>query len=498
MTNCTLQQYADDKKLPVEFLKSLGVNDANYCNQPAVAIPYFDAENNLVTTQFRIALSGKDKFRWIKGGGTYIYYNNQLREKSDYAVIVEGASDSQTCWYYGINAFGVAGASNWKEEYAALFANYIVIYVIIEPDAGGETVLKWLQESSINNKVKIIKLDGFKDPSDLHCDAPDKFLERWQQALENAIAFDVFILEQQNQFNTLEAVTLHYLLQMQIPPREMLLSPIIQTQGLVMLYAARGIGKTYISLSIALGVATGSAILGERWKAEKAHKVLFVDGEMPAIALQQRLASLVSNNDKELPTPEYLKIITPDMQEFGIPDLATGEGQEAIEQHLEGVELLILDNLSSLCRRGKENEAESWLPVQEWLLSLRKRGISVLLVHHAGKTGAQRGTSKREDLLDTVITLKRPSDYESNQGARFEVHYEKARGFYGDAATPFEAHLQGDDNNQYWAVKDIEDSLLERVKELQSSGLKQREIASEVGCSPAKVNRLLKKARETS
>jgi putative DNA primase/helicase len=183
-----------------------------------------------------------------------------------------------------------------------------------------------------------------------------------------------------------------------------------------------------------------------------------------------------------------LSIITPDMQEMGIPDLSTPEGQAAIEEHLEGVQLLILDNLSSLCRKGKENEAESWLPVQEWLLNLRKRGISVLMVHHAGKTGAQRGTSKREDLLDTVITMKRPHDYDASQGARFEVYYEKSRGFFGDDARPFEAQLMGDD----WVVKELEDSLLGRVQELKAGGLTQREIAAEVGCSPAKVNRLLK------
>ena len=53
-----------------------------------------------------------------------------------------------------------------------------------------------------------------------------------------------------------------------------------------------------------------------------------------------------------------------------------------LERELQGAELLILDNLSALCRSGKDNEGESWLPVQEWLLRLRQRGITALLVHH--------------------------------------------------------------------------------------------------------------------
>lgn len=54
-----------------------------------------------------------------------------------------------------------------------------------------------------------------------------------------------------------------------------------------------------------------------------------------------------------------------------------------------------------------------------------------MFIHHAGKSGAQRGTSKREDVLDTVVALKRPGDYVTSQGARFEVHFEKARGIFG-------------------------------------------------------------------
>src|SRR5262249_29732034 len=103
--------------------------------------------------------------------------------------------------------------------------------------------------------------------------------------------------------------------------------------------------------------------------------------------------------------------------------------------------LIIVDNLSTLCRGLRENEADSWGPVQEWALRLRAAGKSVLFIHHAGKGGAQRGTSRKEDVLDTVISLRRPLDYDASQGARFEVHFTKSRGFFGDEASPFEAWL---------------------------------------------------------
>jgi putative DNA primase/helicase len=93
---------------------------------------------------------------------------------------------------------------------------------------------------------------------------------------------------------------------------------------------------------------------------------------------------------------------------------------------LEGVDLLILDNLSTLMATGSEGASNVWLPIQNWLLRLRRKGVAVLIVHHAGVNGRQRGTSRREDALDTVIALRRPDDYLPQQGARFEIHIEKA------------------------------------------------------------------------
>ena len=122
--------------------------------------------------------------------------------------------------------------------------------------------------------------------------------------------------------------------------------------------------------------------------------------------------------------------------------------------------------------------------------------MSILFIHHSGKTGLQRGTSRREDTLDTVITLKRPSDYEPEQGARFEVHLEKARGLMGEDVSPFEATLTEDEHgNQAWTVKSLKAVTLQRVIELEKEGLNQRDIAKELGLSKSTVNRLLMQAK---
>ena len=92
-----------------------------------------------------------------------------------------------------------------------------------------------------------------------------------------------------------------------------------------------------------------------------------------------------------------------------------------------------------------------------WALGHRKQGRTILFVHHSGKNGAQRGTSKREDILDSVLALKRPADYSPVEGASFEVHFEKHRNDKGDSAKPFEARLGDVNGAPAWTVGDLEE-----------------------------------------
>lgn len=299
-----------------------------------------------------------------------------------------------------------------------------------------------------------------------------------------------------NKKSYLTTIDLHSFLAKDIPPRRVLLDPWLPEQGLTMIFAKRGIGKTFVALSVAYAIACGDKVL--KWKAEKPRRVLYVDGEMPAATMQERLALIAKASEKELPDPSYFKLITPDYQDSGIRDLSTLEGQFDINEHISEVDLLVLDNLSTLVRSGRENESESWLPVQEWALSLRKLGKSVLFIHHAGKAGQQRGTSRKEDVLDSVIELKHPKNYSPEQGARFEVHYEKSRGFDGEDAAPFEASLITNEKGLLeWSVKEIEARDLDRVVDLYNDGMtNQRDIAKELEISLGKVNKLIQEAKK--
>jgi len=284
----------------------------------------------------------------------------------------------------------------------------------------------------------------------------------------------------------IEAIALDAFLARQFPPRNTLLAPWLPEKGLAMVFAPRGVGKTHFALNVAYAVASGGSYL--RWRADGPRKVLLLDGEMPAVALQERLADIVAHNAGEPPAADFIRLLPYDLFELGGPDLSTPEGQKQLEPLIGDAALIVVDNISTICRAGKENEAESWGLIQGWALEQRRKGRTVLFVHHAGKGGEQRGTSKREDVMDSVVKLARPTDYNPSEGARFIVTFTKSRGFSGPDAEAFEATL----NEGLWFTKSLDDVRTAQILQLHEEGLTQREIASEVGVGLGTVNRTLK------
>ena len=115
----------------------------------------------------------------------------------------------------------------------------------------------------------------------------------------------------------------------------------------------------------------------------------------------------------------------------------------------------------------------------------------MILVHHAGKDGQQRGTSKREDVLDTVIDLRRPQNYVASQGVRFELYFQKGRQLYGADAEPFEASCEVENDRALWTRAPISNIHQDEARRLSDEGQSIRQIAAEMGISKSTAARLL-------
>jgi putative DNA primase/helicase len=283
-------------------------------------------------------------------------------------------------------------------------------------------------------------------------------------------------------------------LALDIPPIEMLMAPWLPSKGLAQIYANRGIGKTLIALAFAVAIATGTGILGD-WQAPIARPVLYVDSEMPGRTMQERLR-LAQAGAMTIAAPGYFRMLCGDITPGGLPDLSTAEGRAALDAVIGDAMVVFLDNLSTLLRGARENERDDWLPFQDWLLEQRRRGRSIVMLHHAGKGGAQRGTSSREDVLDTVIRLHRQEGYTPDQGARFIVEFDKARGIWGNAALPFVTQYEEYNGAAMWSRIALGDEALEQVAQYTRKGKSTRDIERELGISKSRAGRLREKAKE--
>ena len=279
------------------------------------------------------------------------------------------------------------------------------------------------------------------------------------------------------------------------PQRELLLEPWLPHPGIVIIHAQRGNGKTYFALAVGNAVAAGQPLCD--WCGERSARVLYVDGEMPGAALQDRLNKL-----SLMPRGQFY-ILSRDRfllhkQGKGMPDLGEPEGRQELDRIIEECQpdLLILDSLSTLVRSGIENEAESWAPIQDWLLTWRWRGLSIILLHHEGKSGKPRGTSKREDVIDTMLGL-RLLEEQSEEGQRsvFELRFTKHRDFFGEAAAPMHLEFQVVAGRMLWSPKKIKDVRKEQIRTLLEAGLSQVKIGKELGLSRGRVSQIVQQIK---
>lgn len=301
-------------------------------------------------------------------------------------------------------------------------------------------------------------------------------------------------LKKSSQVEPLEPIDIVEFVRMAIPKQELILGKWLRSQGLCMIHGARGEGKTHLAFGIACAVASGQDFLG--WECPVAKKVAYLDGEMAAGMLQERVKRIPK---RMRPSKGMLNLVTPDFQRGMLPDISSRDQHDFINAAIDSdTKLIVVDNLSSWSKSGRE-DAETWVPTAEWALRHRSEGRSVLFVHHSGKAGTQRGTSRREDLLDVVLGLRKPQNWSPTDGAHFEIHFEKNRHLAGQDVKPINAQLVADsDNKNDWEYGVVEGGAAERyedILELKAQGMNQSEIAKKLSVNRSTVCRALRGAR---
>jgi AAA domain len=244
--------------------------------------------------------------------------------------------------------------------------------------------------------------------------------------------------------NNLKMPTLDQLLQSKFVDRQYLLSPWLREQESCMVYADTGVGKSMFALSASIAVAGGGEFLG--WKPDRrtsgeAWKVLYVDGEMHIGDIQDRarmLLDAVPGVDRAR-VGANLRFLARQHQEpdVAFPLITERAGTEFILERVRKgpLDLVVLDNFSTLGEVEDENAASSFTSIQQFLLQLKVQGVATMLVHHAGKPQGSkapvtyRGSSKLAATFETIIQLERLQEKGEAEptGAQFTVRWDKVR-----------------------------------------------------------------------
>jgi hypothetical protein len=233
----------------------------------------------------------------------------------------------------------------------------------------------------------------------------------------------------------LKMPTAGQLLDIQFPERRHLLFPWLREQESCMVYAGTGIGKSMFALSAAIAIVGGGEFLG--WKPEarpdgQGWKVAYIDGEMHISDIQERLSLLLSaipGVDRKLAL-ENLSILSRQHQDAGAEfPLITDNGGADYLAWLRQLkpDLIILDNFSTLGEVVDENAASSFNAIVQFLLGLKTQGVTTMLVHHAGKSGDFRGSSKLAATFETIIKLEKLNEQAEHGTAQFRVCWDKVR-----------------------------------------------------------------------
>lgn len=227
----------------------------------------------------------------------------------------------------------------------------------------------------------------------------------------------------------------------EIPKRKRLLDKWLCEGDLGFVFAPRGVGKTWLAMALPRALSQASSL--GKWEAgEHQARVLYVDGEMPLELTQYRSRGLgLDEGDVTYLHHERM---------FDALGSSLNIGNETHRSALtalllaQGFDCLILDNLSSLASGVEENRGDHYEPIANWLLELRRRKITVIIIHHAGRQGdVMRGHTKREDACSWIIQL-RDAKQENEPGAKFVTHFAKPSRNTGDSMRDLLWHFTTD------------------------------------------------------
>jgi hypothetical protein len=252
-------------------------------------------------------------------------------------------------------------------------------------------------------------------------------------------------------------------LERKLEPPEPLLGEIITNSTRMFIGGPTGLGKTHLGMALAAGMASGAGFL--HWKASRACRVLYIDGEMARDLVRERLADLyrrtiaeaeaVAKEGRGKPSGIVAATLARNLTVLCVEDcemlaerfpklgtfapLNTDDGQTfllRLVDMLGGVDAIFIDNRMSTLS-GSMAEEQPWTDTMPLVKALTRSRIAQVWFDHTGHdSGKLYGTKTKEWQFDAVALLTKAE--RPGLDIAFTMEFTKARRRTPSNRTDFE------------------------------------------------------------
>lgn len=169
-------------------------------------------------------------------------------------------------------------------------------------------------------------------------------------------------------------------------------------QGLSVMFGAPKAGKSYLALSMAWSLATGSPWFS-RNRGREPQQVLYLAGEGVG-DLRLRAEALLEHTDTH---PGGRLAWWPVSLQLSNP---TDAARLRLEVEKLGAKVVIVDTWARYAGVRDENDAAQTQQAVNALEALTRNGVSVVVVHHASKQGVMRGSSALAGAVEAAVRVE--------------------------------------------------------------------------------------------
>jgi putative DNA primase/helicase len=236
------------------------------------------------------------------------------------------------------------------------------------------------------------------------------------------------------------------------PKENVMMTPWLEKGTITVLYSDPGVGKSWFALLITHALASGGNLVG-RFHARNHFHCLYLAGESGDKMCRriERIQAAMPSSD----AADNIEVYPRPGQKVGKLNLERAEDWQTFAAATDKADVIIIDHLTAFTV-GRNNQ-ERWSRIHSQLLRYTQQGKTILLLHHANKSGQQIGTIILDADIDQKIHLTKLAKTENGVLVAFEKHRDDET--FGKALQPFKLHWDQDaDGRLHWWAVDVKPS----------------------------------------